>query len=494
MIKPPLPGELDAMARQYWNTWSEMLGRPGASAGPASWGLPAGMGGAINNPFAGNPFAASLAGLGGFNSAMPPGLSGFDPGAHEWFQQMQRLAADFSNGSARAADVAQAWREAMGKEGAGSLARVLRSMHGGLAGDSWLEQMRPMLESLLRPLRDKSAEWLHRPAFGPMREHQERLQALALAWQDWDQRNEAFNQLLGRVGQDAFARFEVMLEECDAPGKRLESARALFDLWIDAAEEAWAEVAFSEDYRKAYGEMSNAMMRLRLGLQGEVERFAGALGMPGRTEVDALARKVAALEREQYLARRAAAQAGKAGPAGNAGRTAPPPAVRPPVAAPIEAAAVAAAAKAKPSRSQAAGKPRKTSRAATASARRAPAASAARPAAKPVAKPTAKPAAKPTAKPVAKAGSRLAARPATKPVAKAAAKPVAKPAPAAGKAAPKPAAPARQATAKPGAATTPAPARRAPAQVVSMKDWVSRNLPGIEPPVAPARRGKSGRK
>ncbi|MBN8223756.1 MAG: hypothetical protein J0L89_02950, partial [Xanthomonadales bacterium] len=48
-----------------------------------------------------------------------------------------------------------------------------------------------------------------------------------------------------------------------------------------------------------------------------------------------------------------------------------------------------------------------------------------------------------------------------------------------------------------GAARKPAartPAAPAVAKVVSMKDWVSRNLPGIEPPVAPARRGKSGRK
>ena len=57
----------------------------------------------------------------------------------------------------------------------------------------------------------------------------------------------------------------------------------------------------------------------------------------------------------------------------------------------------------------------------------------------------------------------------------------------------KPAAAARKANAAPAVATK-APTRRTPAQVVSMKDWVSRNLPGIEPPLAPAPRGKSGRK
>ena len=251
-----------------------------------------------------------------------------------------------------------------------------------------------------------------------------------------------------------------MLQECDEPGKRLESARALFDLWIEAAEEAWAELAFTDEYRKAYGEMTNAMMRVRLGLQGEVERMSALLGMPGRTEVDALARKVAELERAQYQARRAARQAAAAGKATSA------PATRKPV---VAADAAAEARVAPAARAAAA------ARAAT------------------VAKPA-------KAAKVAKAGSRkVAGKPRKQPrpaeVRVAAAQ--ATTGKAARKAAAKPVAAARKSASRPAAAAAPAakaPARRAPAQVVSMKDWVNRNLPGIAPPVAPERRGKSGRK
>ena len=450
MTQPPFPGNFDALARQYWNTWNEMLGRGSAGNG---WSLPGGFPGGLPGGM-NNPFAASLAAM---NGGLPPGLAGFDPGAYEWYQRMQRLAADFSEGGAHAAEVAAAWREMMGGEGGKSVAQMLRSMHGGLAGAGWLEQVKPMVESLLRPLRDRNAEWLHRPTFGPMREHQERLQALALAWQEWDRHNEAFNQLLARVGQDAFARFEVMLQECNAPGKRLESARALFDLWIEAAEEAWAELAYTEEYRKSYGEMTNALMRLRLALQGEVERFAAQLGMPGRTEVDALARKVAELERAQYLARRQArATEGKGAASTNPHATTGATVRRP------------AAAKAAPR--PAAAKPAPAA---------APAkAVATRPARKPAKKKPASRAAKPArTTPVAKAapGRAITRAPASRtPVKKAAG---------GGSRAQAPVAPAR----KP--ATAPAATK-----VVSMKDWVSRNLPGITPPVAPERRGKSGRK
>ena len=44
------------------------------------------------------------------------------------------------------------------------------------------------------------------------------------------------------------------------------SARALFDLWIDAAEEAYAQVALSPEFREVYGAYVNAQMRLRNGM------------------------------------------------------------------------------------------------------------------------------------------------------------------------------------------------------------------------------------
>jgi len=293
MANAPFSGEFESLARQYWNTWNELLGRGGM---PDGWGLAGGL---------------------------PPGMGRMDPGAYDWYQRMQRLAADFSGGG-NASDIASAWRDMLGGHGADPFAGMLRSMHGGLAGGDWLEQMRPLLDMLLRPIRQQSADWLQRPAFGPAREHQERLQTLALAWQDWEQRNEAFTALLARAGQGAFERFERLLQAHDAPGKRLESARALFDLWIDAAEEAWAEIAMSAEYRHAYAEMTNALMRLRLGLQREVEQFAALLGMPGRGELDALHRKVADLERTLHAAQRGAAATDKsrAAPAAR-GRAAP---------------------------------------------------------------------------------------------------------------------------------------------------------------------------
>ena len=124
----------------------------------------------------------------------------------------------------------------------------------------------------------------------------------------------AYSALLLRSGQRAFAVFEGKLAERSEPGRQIETARDLFDLWIDAAEEAWGEVALSPEYRRVYGEMTNAQMRVRAGVQDQVERFAGQFGMPTRTEVNSSHRKVTQIEREvRALKQRLAALEANAG-------------------------------------------------------------------------------------------------------------------------------------------------------------------------------------
>ena len=98
----------------------------------------------------------------------------------------------------------------------------------------------------------------------------------------------------------------------------MKSARALFDLWIDAAEEAYAEIALSPECREVYGTLVDAQMRVRAGVQQQVEQAAAQLGMPTRTEVDAAHRKIAELERQMRRLRDAVAAASAGAPASRA--------------------------------------------------------------------------------------------------------------------------------------------------------------------------------
>src|SRR3546814_17292450 len=85
------------------------------------------------------------------------------------------------------------------------------------------------------------------------------------------QREAEHNLLMLKAMQSAHGLFERKLAARSEPGKQLESARALFDLWIDAAEEAYAEVALSPEFSKSYGAMVNAPMTMAQEEHGKRE-------------------------------------------------------------------------------------------------------------------------------------------------------------------------------------------------------------------------------
>lgn len=444
-------GDFEAMARQYWSAWGEAMrqGGMGTTAQP-------------------QPAQQWQQAVDWWSQLLPDGRSQandavgrFNQQASQWFGQMQQVAAQFAGQDSNVAEVSQAWRRAMGANGDGNpFTDLFKAMRGpGAHGlDEWLDQVKPYLEGFQR----QSRRWQQLPAFGQYREHQERWQALQLAQQDYQQQTEAFNALMLKCAQRAFEVFEDKLIAHEEPGRQITSARALFDLWIDSAEQAYAAIALSAEFRKVYGALTNAQMRLRAAIQLEVEHMTGLFGMPTRTEVDSAHRKVAELER---ALRRTAAAAARS--------VAEPRATRVPrPAEPTEPTEPTAPSPAKP-----------RSRSATSAL--VGAASAAKRHASPKAKPaTRKPAGKPASK-RRTAARKLAARPAVveqKPSAKqvaraASGKSVARK-PAARK---KSAAVVKTTTRKP-AATRATSARSGSSKIVSMKDWVARyaavNTPG----------------
>jgi class III poly(R)-hydroxyalkanoic acid synthase PhaE subunit len=219
----------------------------------------------------------------------------FNAQAHGWYGQMQQLAAQFAGRDSNAAEVAKAWKQAMGASGENPFPEMFRVMrgHGQQGLERWIDDASPYLEAWRR----EGASWLGMPAFGFAREHQERWQKLAQAQLEYQRCNSAYNALMMKASQRACEVFENKLAEREEPGRQLTSARALFDLWIDAAEEAYAEIALSPEFRQTYGALVNAQMRLRSGIQKEVEQVNALFGMPTRTEIDGAYRKIAELER-----------------------------------------------------------------------------------------------------------------------------------------------------------------------------------------------------
>ena len=275
--------DFESLARQYWNAWGETMRQGGAASLPA--GTP-GWQDAVD-------WWSKLARGDGADANAT--VDRFNAQARDWYGQMQQVAAKYAGQQASAADITAEWKRALGAIGENPFPEMFKAMQGpGAQGfDQWTEGVRPFLDAWRR----EGRTILGMPAFGSGREQQERLQKLMQAQLDFQQREGAYNALMLKALQRAYGVFQDKLAEREEPGRQLTSARALFDLWIDAAEEAYAQVALSPEFREVYGAYVNAQMRLRNGMQGEIEQACTALGMPTRTEVDAAHRKIAELER-----------------------------------------------------------------------------------------------------------------------------------------------------------------------------------------------------
>ncbi|MET0290540.1 MAG: class III poly(R)-hydroxyalkanoic acid synthase subunit PhaE [Pseudoxanthomonas sp.] len=270
--------DMERLARESLDMWGAALRQ-------------AGLGGGLSQP---TPLWPGMHSASAATSGFVAGASA-QRQADDWFSLMQNLAGQFAGKQASAADIGQAWRDALGGHAADPFASVFTQLGAqGMQGlEGFLQQVLPSLNAL----QEQGSRWFNMPTFGLTREHQGRWQQLGQALQEYQRWANDYHALMTKAGQQALGVFEQKLEEHAEPGRQIASARALFDVWIDAAEEAYAQIALSPEFRHIYGQLANAQMRVRAGVQKEVEQVSSLFGVPTRTEVDSAYRKIAELER-----------------------------------------------------------------------------------------------------------------------------------------------------------------------------------------------------
>jgi hypothetical protein len=136
---------------------------------------------------------------------------------------------------------------------------------------------------------------LDTPAFGHSREQQAQQQALLRALLDHQQASARYQELLARAQAQGAERMQRKLAE---PGFQVDSLKAMYDLWVDAVEEAYAEIALSDEFREAYAAQGNTQMRVRQLQQRQVEQWCREVGLPTRSEVATLGQRLQELRRE----------------------------------------------------------------------------------------------------------------------------------------------------------------------------------------------------
>lgn len=265
--------DYQTLAQQSWDAWTRQLQQQQAqpaAANPFFTPPPA--------PTSGNDtLERTLAGLKGYFDWMQgAAVNGAAAQPADWRQQLQQLFGG----------AGQPFAQAFGgidSTGAEGFARQWQSwmqaaQHGGF-GD---------LPGAHGPM----------PAFGQDREQQMKQQAMAAAVLESLQASARYQALIQRSNAQAMQRLQDKLAERAEPGRQVDSLKALYDLWVDAAEEAYAEIALTDEFREVYGDMVNTQMRVRQMQQQQTEQFCQQLGVPTRSEVSSLGERLQALRRE----------------------------------------------------------------------------------------------------------------------------------------------------------------------------------------------------
>jgi class III poly(R)-hydroxyalkanoic acid synthase PhaE subunit len=132
----------------------------------------------------------------------------------------------------------------------------------------------------------------HLPAFGNSREYQEtgrRMQDLAAQFQ---RRCAEFAQQGVDIGQSAL---QAIQKRSSGDPAMLGSPAALYDAWIDGAEEAYARAARSEQFVRLLADLCNILSAFKIERGKLLEALARHLDWPSRAEVDSLHRQVRVL-------------------------------------------------------------------------------------------------------------------------------------------------------------------------------------------------------
>jgi class III poly(R)-hydroxyalkanoic acid synthase PhaE subunit len=148
------------------------------------------------------------------------------------------------------------------------------------AGNMPFANMEPMMESM-----NLSEKMLGIPSVGYSRESEEQTKALMQAGVDYQSALLEYNNIFNDLGTVAIMRMKDKVQALQDEKKSIDSARALYDLWVAVCEEAYAERVMTEEYTKVHGELVNALMTVKKIWGQLVDKRLSDMQMPTQREV-----------------------------------------------------------------------------------------------------------------------------------------------------------------------------------------------------------------
>ncbi|MCG8378759.1 MAG: class III poly(R)-hydroxyalkanoic acid synthase subunit PhaE [Proteobacteria bacterium] len=144
-------------------------------------------------------------------------------------------------------------------------------------------------------------KYLSVPGIGYTRESQEAYLNGIRLWTDYQNALNDFNSANSRVGIQALEQLQKKIFALAEEGKEITSLRQIYDLWVDANEDAYAKFAYSKEYRKLYGELVNRLMKYKQYNQQIIDESLAAMNIPTRRGFDTLKERQQELRRTLFI-------------------------------------------------------------------------------------------------------------------------------------------------------------------------------------------------
>ena len=111
-------------------------------------------------------------------------------------------------------------------------------------------------------------------------------------------------EALSAVGNDALDLMQKRIIEMAARDEEIHSLRQIYDIWVDCNEEAYAKLAYSDEFSELYGKVTNALMGLKRYGRNVIDEMLGALNMPTRKGINTMQKRQQELRRDFKAANR----------------------------------------------------------------------------------------------------------------------------------------------------------------------------------------------
>lgn len=177
--------------------------------------------------------------------------------------------------------------------------------------DNWqrmASSMSPMPGDLLRNMPHAAGSTVDKvlsaPGLGYTREEQSQYQDLMRRSVAYQKALQEYMSIFSQMGVKSVNRMREVLEQMQASGKSIDTARGLYDTWVGCCEDVYAQEVKSPDYARIHGDLVNAQMALKQRMSIMVDETLGGMNMPTRGELRTLQDRVQQSRRENKMLRK----------------------------------------------------------------------------------------------------------------------------------------------------------------------------------------------